>query len=299
MSVLNSQTTGSSVWTNIDSIIVGGAGWTRSGSGFPYTYTNPTAPGRDRDVSFIWNTVASNYMQFTAVGPGGNKTFYLWTGGASLSGNYPFFVAASGNSIFIVVEGPAASAGAGITEDTSYGSSRGFFGMFAMEPYFQTDTTKNNLVVAMSSNASASKVSNPSAYVARSRQGVSWQEARLQTVKPMIQGVPAAGVQSKKDAANNLQVQWPILVNEMADGMRGRLKDLYYGGETYGDTGDTLGVQYYEGSYANIDGNNHQVVYPFYLPNITPQYSPLGVPVKTTTQSGDSINGGPSVLVRI
>jgi hypothetical protein len=252
-------------------------------------------------VSFQINTIAASYLQFVCVGPGANKSLNLWTGGGSLTGTYQWAIAAGPNHFFIVVEGPAASAGVGVTEDVTWGSSRGFFGMFALEPYFTTDTTKNNQVVAMSSNSSASKTSATSVWVAQSRSGVNWQEARLLTMKPMIQGVSAAGYQTPKAAANNLQVSFPIVVSENADGIRGRLKDIYFAGDSFSDTGDFVGVQWQEsnsGGYSNIDGHTHACLYPFFLPNVATQYSPLGVPTRTTAQTSEQINGGPAILVR-
>jgi len=276
---------GTNLQTAMESILMTGAGWTKVGS----TYTNPA--GADRIMSFTLVAVTAASWQITV----GSRTFYIYTGGTSLSGNYKLTVIAGPTHVYIGCEGP--TEGQTGAADATWGSTRSYFCLTALVPIYATDNVLNDLQVAFSgTGANASNTPNEKAYIGKGLDGSAWASGEFLTLKPMIQGIPAVGSQINQKITNTNVLYPTICFCEDVGGFRGRLDNMYFGGEKDIDTGDSSS---YAALKPNIDGVVHQTVQPFFIPNTANMYSPLGVPTKSAAGAAASTNdGGPFIVVK-
>jgi hypothetical protein len=276
---------GTNLQTAMEAVLMTGAGWTKSGS----TYTNPV--GADRVMSFTLTALTAASWQITV----GSRTFYIYTGATSLSGNFKLTVIAGPTHVYISCEGPAE--GTTGAADATYGSTRSFFCMTALVPYYASDTTLVDLQVAFSgTGANASNTPTEKAYIKTGLDGTAWAPGEFLTLKPMVQGIAAVGSQINQKFTNQNILYPMICFSEDVGGLRGRLDNIFYGGEKDIDAGDASN---YAGFKPQIDGAVHFTVQPFFVPNVANMYSPLGVPTKSAAGAASSTNdGGPFIAVK-
>jgi len=296
MTFYTGSVVGTGIQAQIDSVM-STAGWTKTGASYPFTYSNSSASGQDRLVSFTIDAVAAAAITCSAIGTS-NKTLYIYTGATSLSGTFILTMSVGPNHVFICLEGPA-PAGTG-AKDATWGSTRSFFGMFPLVPYYLSDNVVADQVVAMSGTSASSDTGTEKCYVKKGLNAAAWEPAELMTMRQAVinPGVVGSLINKRETGGSNV-IYWPFVVSEDNSGVRGRLAEVYLGGEAYLDTGDGFG-QSHSGLSPNIDGIAFTTVSPFFIPNggSSVNYSPFGVPIKNLAQTSGAVDGGPFIVVR-
>lgn len=288
---INASVTGSTFLSDatsgLDKKLVTDLGWAKTGSPGAYVYTSPTVNGRT--ITFTVGTQTAGYVPITCLG----QTFYLHTGGTDLAQAYQISIYASTSHVFIVWEGPA-----GTGQQTANGSSRGFFCATSFTPYLASDVTQANQWCCFGSGRSTTIAAfNAKVYVKVGLDSVANAPAELMTMRPAVQDVVAEGDLPRSRSLSSNLIYWPFVLVEDVGGVRGRLDNVYFGGEAYQLTADSTKPTY-AGLSPTIDGYPCYTVMPFFQPFVAGQYSPVGVPLQNTSQASTATDGGPFIAVR-
>jgi hypothetical protein len=292
---INSASNGSEIVTKMAQMLLA-AGWTNTtGTTYERTYAGKTMTVNLFSAAFA--TTAYHTVILNGI------SCILYTGATTLV-NAPFYVeiSVSDDLFFVTIRGPK-SVETG-TEDLTRGSPRSFALVTSITPYLDADTVVDDQQCVVASHYSASRnTMSAKVYMKKGLNGVANVTGELATVRPAVQDISAVGDQlANNTVANNIMYS-PYVVIEDGQGWRGRLNNVYFGGENYALAGDS-GASY-KALQVRVDGLKYMTTCPYYLPNATPSntcYSPLGNPTPDVTQSsGDGVgqfDGGPVIIVK-
>lgn len=275
------------VITYIDNAVAGI--WTKSGTGYPYTYTRTTSSGIS--ISFQVAAIGNGYVQFVFNG----NNYYVHVGSTGVTNSHYFRIICSDSVFFFWMNGP----GAGNTGayNSTYGSGTGYFLVTTFTPYYLTDNNTSNQVVALSSHSNTSVTSfSYVGYVKTGLNNLSNAAAEFATVRPAVQDIAAVGDLIPNNSALSNIIYWPFIIIEQSDGIRGRLDNIYFASDYNASlAGDTGAANYAATSSIIIDGDTYYLTGGVYLP-LTNSYAPLGTSgIPNTTVNGA---GGPYFMVR-
>jgi hypothetical protein len=252
------------------------------------------------NLVFTLVTVTAAYIQFS--NPQG-QSFFLHTGASSLAGTWRFTFLSGPQHAFICVDGPLA-AGTGPASAT-YGSHRGFFFITTIQRLYDSDAAAGNRICTGGSHTSATVTTfEHRVFVKTGLDTTTNAPAELLTMRPMVQDISALGdLPPTRAAASNI-MYWPIMVCEQVGGYRGRLNNIFFGGENY-NIGDDVAGQRYNGITPTVDGKPCTSLEPFWVVAAVAnagQYSPLGNPGSGGTginnfTGNDATDGGPTIIV--
>lgn len=252
------------------------------------------------NLVFTVVSVTASFIQFQNQA---GQNFYLHIGASSLAGTWRFTFVSGPQHVFICVDGPT-PAGTGPASAT-FGSHRGFFFVTTIERLYDNDTNNALRVCSGGSHTSTNVITyEHRVFVRLGLDSVSNAPAELVTMRPMVQDVTAVGdLPPSRAAASNI-MYWPIMVCEQIGGYRGRLNNIFFGGDNY-VLGDDTNTQRYNGVSPTVDGKPCTSLEPFWIVQAVSnsgQYSPLGMPGANgsgipLTAANDATDGGPTIIV--
>jgi hypothetical protein len=209
------------------------------------------------------------------------------------TGVYYYTISITDDFFYLAIEGPRASfTGA---QDATYGSTKAFLLYTTLDTYWSSDTVADDKAVVVRSHSGTTAASwNYRCVVKKGLDAGSWVTAELMTMRPAVQDIASIGDKPPSRAAGSNYSVWPYVVMESASGIRGRLKNVWFSGESYnlaGDSGDWTTP-----AIVTIDGETYQVERPFAYPNNTAA-SALGTPTANPTQASPA-GQGPIIYIR-
>lgn len=224
-----------------------------------------------------------------------DQQVYIWLGTSNTSSYYCYELSISEDFFYLGITGPSGTGAEFVSN-----SSTGFACITSIEPYFTEDTSENNRLVVLASGygTTFSKMFFKYCLVGVASDGTAWQQAMLSTVRPAIQDIAALGDSPPQKAFGGGEAVWPFIVVESIGGVRGRLRNIWFAGESYALGADSaIGRPEVSGTEKMISGVRHIMTQPFYMPSgglgVTQTYSPLGVP--STNNSNTMTNGCPAL----
>lgn len=289
---LTSSSNGSEIITKIGQMLTA-AGWTQVGNQWTITSGGRTSTVNLNSTGFS----STSYHMITLNG----INFYLWTGATTLV-NAPFSLEVSVHTdlFYVGLRGPRTSEVG--TADLNYGSTKSFALLTTITPYLSNDTSVDAQQVVLGSHTSPSAtVFNNKTFSKVGLSGSTSAQGELATMRPAVQDVSVGDQLNNNTVAGNI-MYWPYVLIEDAQGVRGMLNGVYFGGENYALTGDS--TKLYENLNVRVEGLRYMTCTPYFAPNANPAligYSPLGTPTANVQQqSADSggFSGGPIVIVK-
>jgi hypothetical protein len=292
--------TASNVITEIRNAL-GGAGWTNAANIYSST---------------VGGTTLTVNMQATAFDANGNYPVYLngvqhfisfghaLTASTAVSFQYAVF-----NDVFWWrVTGTNAG-----NRANSYGSpsSSVFLSRYVpISSEVQTDASKHWVAIGFRSALPVhNEAGTPwaSADVVHGYQGSSSNEiGELVTMRPAIQDIPNVGDLLPSKAFLGGVVYWPYGIVNPAFGYVGRIRNAFFGGETYTLTGDTT-LNYHNDVEVYVNGKKYRTTVPYAYPTtsaVAQPYSAWGTCGGANNASHAASNplptrpGGPYIIVR-
>src|SRR6478735_4075151 len=307
--VITSDGTGAAVISAIKTQLAAADGWSTADGGT--TYTNSTS-GVTLSVAFPFTTIQTGGKIELALN---DRPVTVFTGLSTLTSATIGFEVSAGPDFFYLCAsgGYAGQPGA----DATYGSPKSFAMLTTISPYFTSDTVADDRICVIAcayTTAATTTVGGPTStppgplnyqvYVKKGLNAGSWVTAELATMRPAVQDIAVDGdLVPNKQSAGNI-VYWPFVVIETASGLRGRLNNVFFGGENYLLSGE-ITAQQHTSAAVLINGVRHVLTLPCYMPNSGNQqiYSPLGTCTNVTTTPGgvtgiwDSL-GGPNIIIK-
>lgn len=226
VAALKSAITASADWSNITGDIVkavttrGAQLVVNLNKGSVTSAHLPISMWRTHDGSTGVDELTPYYIKWRSSGGATSDTLYV-------------AVSASKEHLTIVIEGPRA--GDTNVVNATNGSPSMVFHIGDLVPYHGGDTIPAACTIPWNAT-SFSQNAQPFAYVSRNMgDSRSWNPAILLTVSSLVSGNGYRGFQSLAAGDGNIYL-WPWLVTEQADGLRGRLADIFFAGFTTGSS---------------------------------------------------------------
>jgi hypothetical protein len=265
------QTSPTNLAADLRTQVLNSTDWSRPNSGtYPNLVKATTTDGAQMCVQFDDAAATSSQAQFgvyrTHDGTTGvdKQTRYMryYRGTGNTAMNLYVTLSAGKEHLYISIEGPRP--GDTYTENAAFGGYRHAFCLAAITPYHGGDTVDSvALIGSTATGSSALRMANNLKGVAVSRnQGdtSSWVTAQLLSLTQVDYMLDWGGQYQPLAKGDGNRYLFPYVVVENQDGIRGRLKSIFYGGLNF-SLGYTGGFS--QGEVVNYSSADYKLVAPY------------------------------------